>query len=324
MLKGFSAVEVENDRNCAMKKVFHLCHSSKEEVLFRSHDDYNWGFNCYALALYKTESCSLADAHMSNHRHLVVQTDAPERLMRINRLAYTRHMNTKYKRKGPLGESGYFCVEIEGIYHLLAAISYTLRNPLHHGISPTPFAYPHSAANVIFQSQLGKCSDRELLDKRNHHTHVGRNVKIPQNYHMDKSGLFLRNDVTAVQQVELLYGTPRNFLYYMNRPSDDKWIEEQKEDDVSSAPVTIETIEHGVMLTPYNIMLKNEKGRINYKTLTDIQLCEEVDRIVVTQFKTTSIYCLSYSEKQELYHIVKDLYHAGEAQTRRCLAMDYM
>jgi hypothetical protein len=71
-------------------------------------------------------------------------------------------------------------------------------------------------------------------------------------------------------------------------------------------------------------MLKNEKGRNNYKILTDIQLCEEVDRIVVTQFKTTSIYCLSYSEKQELYHIVKDLYHAGEAQARRCLAMDYM
>ena len=45
-----------------MKKVFHLCHSSKEEVLFRNHDDYNWGFNSYALALYKTESCSLADA----------------------------------------------------------------------------------------------------------------------------------------------------------------------------------------------------------------------------------------------------------------------
>lgn len=25
-----------------MKRVYHLCHSSKEEVLFRDHDDYVW------------------------------------------------------------------------------------------------------------------------------------------------------------------------------------------------------------------------------------------------------------------------------------------
>lgn len=324
MLKGFSAVVEENDRNCAMKKVFHLCHSSKEEVLFRNHDDYNWGFNCYALALYKTDSCSLADAHMSNHRHLVAQTDSPERMMWINRLAYTRHMNTKYRRKGPLGESESFCVELEGIYHLLAAISYTLRNALHHGVAPTPFAYPHCAANVIFRSQLGKTSDIELLDDRNCHSHVGRNVNIPENYHMDKSGLFLRHDVTAVQQVELLYGTPRNYLYYMNRPSDDRWVEEQKKDNVCLAPITIETIEQGVMLTPYETMLKNEKGREDYKRLTDIQLCEEIDRMVINMFKAPSVYCLSYSEKQETYHMVKELYHAGDAQVRRCLAMDYM
>ena len=85
-----------------MKKVYHLCHSSKEEVLFRDHEDYIWGFNCYALALHKTGSCSLADAHMSNHRHLIAQTSCPEKLMRLTRLAYTKHFNAKYSRKGPL------------------------------------------------------------------------------------------------------------------------------------------------------------------------------------------------------------------------------
>ena len=110
-----------------MKKVFHLCHSSKEEVLFRNHDDYNWGFNSYALALYKTESCSLADAHMSDHRHLISQTDSPEKMMRINRLSYTRHMNTKYGRRGPLGESESFITELDGLYRLIAALTYTMR-----------------------------------------------------------------------------------------------------------------------------------------------------------------------------------------------------
>lgn len=307
-----------------MKKVFHLCHSSKEEVLFRSHDDYNWGFNCYALALYKTDSCSLADSHMSNHRHYVAQTDAPEKMMRINRLSYTRHMNTKYKRKGPLGESEYFCVELDGLFHLLAAISYTLRNPLHHGVSPTPFAYPYSSANIIFQSQLGKSPHSDILGKRYRHSHIGRNVLLPDNYEMDKSGLILRKNVTAVQQVELLYSSPKSFLYYMNRPSDDKWIEEQKSDNVQLQPITMELIEKGVSLTSPKLMLINEKGRNDYNRISDLKLCEEIDRIIVNQYKVPSVYCLSYSHKQELYHIIKELYKIGEAQARRCLAMDYM
>lgn len=292
--------------------------------MFRNHEDYIWGFNCYALALYKTESCSLADAHMSNHRHLIVQTDAPEKMMRLNRLAYTSHLNTKYKRKGPLGESGYFSIELEGIYHLLAAISYTVRNALHHGVAPTPFAYPHSSANVIFQNQLGKPIDMQLLDKRNQHRYVGRNVDIPDDYEMHKSGLFLRKNVTAVKQVELLYGTPKNYLYYMNRPSDERWIEEQKGDNTFSAPITLDLIEKGVLLTSDDNLLRNERGRSDYKKMTDIELCEEIDRIVVSHFKVPSIYCMSYSNKQELFSMLKESYRANDEQLRRCLAMDYM
>ena len=71
---------------------------------------------------------------MSNHRHLITQTDCPEKVMRLTRLGYTRHMNTKYKRCGPLGESEYFCIELDGIYHQIAAITYAMRNPLHHGV----------------------------------------------------------------------------------------------------------------------------------------------------------------------------------------------
>lgn len=320
-----SEVEEENDICVsAMKKVFHLCHSSKEEVLFRNHEDYNWGFNCYALALYKTDSCSLADAHMSNHRHLIAQTSDPDRLMRINRLAYTRHMNTKYCRRGPLGETHHHTVEIEGSYHLLAAISYTLRNALHHGVAPTPFAYPHCSVNTIFRSQTGRTDDNDILGKRYMHSHVGRNVHMPDGFEMDESGLLLRKNVTAVQQVELLYVTPKNFIFYMNRTSDDRWIEEQKEDNVLSEPITMALIEQGVTLTSPEQMYLNEKGRNNYNRISDISLCEEIDRIVVNQYNTKSVYTMSYSQKQELYHLVKELYRIGDAQARRCLAMDYM
>ena len=307
-----------------MKKVFHLCHSSKEEVLFRNHDDYNWAFNCYALALYKTESCSLADAHMSDHRHLIAQTGAPKKMMRLNRLAYTRHMNTKYCRKGPLGESEYFITELDGFFRILAAITYTMRNALHHGVSPTPFAYPHSSANLIFREELGKLPEVDLLSERNYHAHVGRNVNIPAGFKMDKSGLFLRENITAVKQVELLYGTPKSFLYYMNRVSDEKWLDEQRSENVNSPLITMDLLERGVLLTDPEYFTENERGRKNYKQISDIELCEEIDRLVSDQYKEKSIYTMLYSHKLELYHMIRELYHVNEMKARRCLAMDYI
>lgn len=86
----------------------------------------------------------------------------------------------------------------------------------------------------------------------------------------------------------------------------------------------MELIEKGVSLTSPKQMLINEKGRNDYNRMSDLKLCEEIDRIIVNQYKVTSVYCLSYSHKQELYHIIKELYKIGEAQARRCLAMDYM
>ena len=83
-----------------MNKSYHICLSSKSEVLFRSNEDYYRGFNSYALALLKTNSTSLADAFMSNHFHAVVQTDNIVSVGRAFRLAYTMYFNKKYNRIG--------------------------------------------------------------------------------------------------------------------------------------------------------------------------------------------------------------------------------
>jgi hypothetical protein len=46
-----------------MKKTYHLCLSS-DEVMFRDEEDYNRGFNAFALALYKTDSVGLVESIM--------------------------------------------------------------------------------------------------------------------------------------------------------------------------------------------------------------------------------------------------------------------
>ena len=137
-----------------MKKTYHLCLSAEEEIMFRDLEDYNRGFNCFAISLFHTDSTGLCESFMSTHAHEVVQTSAPSYMMQCFRKSYSMYFNNKYERCGRLGEQRHFCMEIDGYHHLIAAMSYTLRNAVHHGIAPIPYAYPHCSANAIFRKEM--------------------------------------------------------------------------------------------------------------------------------------------------------------------------
>ena len=306
-----------------MKQVLHLCHSSKDEVMCRNANDYIRAFNSFALALAKTDSTSLADAQMSNHRHYIVNTSAPEKLMRLARVSYTKHFNSTYHRKGSLGERDFFSLEIEGLHHLIAAISYVNRNPIHHGVTATPFGYPFSSVNAVFRKDLGRSGGNELLQKKSYHNFTGRNTKIPDRFLMDCRGMILRDCIMDIRQVELIYVTAKGYLYYMNRPTDERWKKEQEEDNNGFPTITPELIEQNTFLTVNSKLLTYEKGRADYKRLSDIELCEEIDSIVISHFKQPSIYMLSYSQRHELYHMIRELYQVSEQQAIRCVALHY-
>ena len=106
-----------------MKKTYHLCLSAGEEALFRDLEDYYKGFNCFALALYKTDSTGLVESFMSTHAHKLVQTHAPKDLMFNFRNPYAKYFNKKYGRSGRLGEGIHFTLEVVGHHHTIAAAS---------------------------------------------------------------------------------------------------------------------------------------------------------------------------------------------------------
>ena len=99
------------------------------------------GFNCLALAVLETESRLLAEGFIPTHTHKLVQTDDYKELMRRERYSYSRYFNAKYSRKGRIGEKEYFRLETEGLFHTQTALSYVIRQGLHHGLANTPFAY---------------------------------------------------------------------------------------------------------------------------------------------------------------------------------------
>ena len=229
-----------------MKKTFHLCLSAGDEVMFRDLEDYYRGFNSFALALYKTDSVGLVESFMATHTHQLIQTCNPNDFMHDFRLSYTMYFNHKYQRKGRLGEEQHFTLDIVGHHHLLAAASYTLRNPVHHGVAPTPYAYRHCSANAIFRREMGKFYDEKLIPAKSYSNYIGKRAEFPSSYKMTESGVFTRESVLDIPQIESRYSTPRAFNYYMGRKSSEEWEAEQKRDDSSLPPINLLSIEHGI------------------------------------------------------------------------------
>lgn len=304
-----------------MKRSFHICLSSDDEVMFRDEEDYDRGFNYFALALHKTNSTGLVESFMSTHVHLLAQCEYPEGLIGAFRMPYTKYFNHKYGRMGRLGEMKCFVLEINGLHHHLAAISYILRNALHHGVVSIPYAYPHSSVNVIFQKEMGKRPIEDLISPSSYYRHIGRRADFPDSYKMGRSGLFLRESVLDIPQVENMFATPRAFDYYMSRKTSEDWVKEQSKDNNGMHPITLETIESNVSMNPVDQMLVNESGRGNYRRITDIELCGIIDKIVREDFGKPSVYFLSPEEKISIANRLHKIHYPTNAQLQRCLVM---
>ncbi len=304
-----------------MKKAYHLCFSAGEEVLFRNLEDYNRGFNCFALALFNTDSTGLVESEMSTHYHQLIQSRHPDEFMHCFRLSYSMYFNRKYHRCGKLGEKNHYTMEVVGYNHMIAAMSYVLRNPLHHGVAPIPYAYPYSSVNSIFMAEMGKVPDKRMLDRRYYHRFISRSSQIPDKYVMNESGVFLRESVLDIPQVENLFVSPRSFNWHMTRKSSEEWESEQGKDNNGLPPINLSVIERGISMNTSGEMLINEVGRSNYRRPSDMDICAEIDSNILPRYSKVSVYQLSRPEKQQIAEYLYKTLHISEIQIRRCLVM---
>ena len=302
-----------------MKKLYHFCISAGNEVMFRSEMDYIRGFNSFAVALARTGSIGLVESFMSTHFHGCVVTDNIGKLIYHHRASYSRYFNNKYFRHGPLGEQVPFFIEVVGVFHRLAALSYTLRNALHHGVSPTPFAYPFNSSNAIFRTELGKPQVTDLLPRNKFYHTLPDKAEIPEHYKMDKSGLLLRESVLDVRQVEYFYNTPRNYLFYMNRLSGEEWEKEQMKEE--GEIFTLETIESGVRMNDISSMLRSEHGRENYGIMSDLQLCKLIDEHILPEYGVQSVYQLDSRYRKDIANGLWQKYRLSRDKIERCLVL---
>lgn len=168
---------------------------------------------------------------------------------------------------------------------------------------------------------MGKWTEERLLPHKLYYKHLGKTAEYPDRYKMTESGVFLRESVLDIPQVENLFVTPRMFNFYMSRKSSEEWEAEQKKDQNNALPINIASIESGVKTEPVEKLLIFENGKADYRKISDIDLCTEIDKNILPRYGKTSVYHLSTAEKQDFAEHLYRERHISEAQIRRCLAL---
>lgn len=291
--------------------------------MYRSEADLNMGFNCLAIAVLETESRLLAEGFLSTHNHSLVQTDNEKELGFRSRYAYSRYFNSKYKRRGRLGEKDFFILEITGLHHMMAALDYVNRQGLHHGLGTTPFDYTHCSANSFFRKELGKDVEPRLIADSKRNRYLPSNIRLPAGYRMSESGLLLREDIIDVAYVRQLYISPRSFLLHMNRISDSRDEEEQKKEN-ATPPVTLSSIESGVPDFDVAVARNCEFGKVDRTRMTDIELCTLIDSRIIPDGKgeRTTVYDLTPAQRAKIYEWLSKENRRGRYDRKKCILGD--
>ena len=289
--------------------------------MFRTDSDYIRGINCLCIAAYRTNSDLLAYAFMSNHVHLCTRTENPSLLMRHYRYMYSRYFNAKYQRSGRLGEKHHFELELDGLHHILTAIAYILRNPMHHGVTATPLGYKYSSVSAVFSKELGRDISHEQMESKSHYLFLPGKVNLPAGFRILTCGMIAPDSVIDVKSVEFLFTSARTYLYYLNRLSGEKWEREQSRDDNGAAPITLSDIEQGILGMDIKTALANEHGRADYNAMTDTEICELADKLAKERYDVPSVYGLDEAAASTLADEINRMHHLPKSRLIRSLAL---
>lgn len=261
----------------------------------------------------------LAYCLMSNHIHICIRGSNLKKFTKAFRYSYTRYFNSKYNRRGRLGERNFFKLEIRGLAHLLAAIAYILRNPLHHGICKSPFEYEFSSVNAVFAKELGHLRAAQENRSKLPFCQLPSRHKLPSHVVTAYNGVPLASSIIDVNDIEHQFSTVRTYLYFMNRLSGESWEKEQETDKNGLPPVRLYDIEAGVSGTDITHMLSNENGRNSTKQINDISLCGLIDDIITQLYKDETPYTLSGKKLNRVADILRSRHFVSEDQLSRCL-----
>lgn len=304
-----------------MKESYHICFTSHNEVMFRDEEDHGMMLNMMALRAFATETEILVDAEMSTHVHQNVFTNRPMEYASALRMSYTKYFNLKYGRQGRMGEKYTFLLKVNGHNHQMVLQNYVLRNGLHHQAAATALGYKYCAVREVFAEDIGLSNEVAApLSRQDIALYLPRHSEFPDEFQMSADGIFLRRSFMEIRRAEQFYGTPRNFLFQMNRLTDEDWKRDQ-EQDRTDKPLTLDMLEPGYE-NDIGQLLRNETGRnFNRNRLQDIDVCRLIDHGIIPGYGVKSVYQLTNTQRQRIALQLQKEFHLPVAQIQRCLVL---
>ncbi len=309
-----------------MKRLYHVCFTSKNEVCCRSVEDYRTMISRIGQSAVVNDAHVWAYAVMSNHVHIVVQSNGSDNVgsfVKTIRSSYNQSFNRKYLRNGKLGEEGFFRTLLQGRQHIIDALTYVMQNPWHHRIVENPFDYPFSSMCLYFKNGGYGLSPNIKYDKEPLKCKrlVSKYISLPKSLTYDRSGMIEPISFVETSFVESMFGSYNAFQYLTHRKNYSEWKNEQILEASEEPIVNLLSIEPFLNREDIKMIESNGNKWMKERTLTDIEICKLVDNHYVPKFKKNSYVELGIKERD---YIMKDLlvrypYNVSESQVRRCI-----
>ncbi len=262
----------------------------------------------------------LAYAVMSNHVHLIVQTEKESAFIKTLRSSYTQSFNHIYGRHGALGDMGYFALELDGIRHQQDALTYVLQNPWHHQVTDNPFDYPYSTMSLYFRrNNLETPPSSTDMDKTK--TLLNRNVIIDAPIKYSPSGMIIPESFVQTRMVENIFGTYTAFHMLTHRKNYKEWKERQQQESKTSPLVNLHSIEPTLAREQIKDIEENPyRWRRGFR-ITDMDLCNLIDGQILRKYKCESYTQLMPKDKKSIIEelLAQYPYKVTEEQIHRCL-----
>ncbi len=303
-----------------MKRLMHLCLTSKHEVLCRCPRDYKMMISRIAQSAVYNDTGILAYAVMSNHVHIIVETEKEAAFIRTLRSSYAQSFNHIYKRNGKLGDKGFYRLELEGIQHQQDAITYVLQNPWHHKVTDNPFDYPYSSMNFYYRrnhlEQPLHSADRDKNKRL-----LNRNVNINAPVEYGPSGMIVPESFIQLRMVENIFGTYTSFHMLTHRKNYKEWKDRQQQESQSAPTVNLQSVEPLLARDHIRAIEENPYRWRKGKNFTDDDLCHIIDGEILSKYKCETYTQLHPRDKKSIIGalLAKYPYKVTEEQLIRCL-----
>ena len=198
------------------REYYHVCSEGLEKrMIFRNRREFIMGMNFVALCNLKYDVRTLCFCLMGNHFHFILCGSYEECWKFAGEYKRMCAMMMKRTQECDAGmkDVELQIKEIKDMGYLENAIAYVLRNPVVAGFRLMPLQYEWSSGDMYFRkSYIASGRRADSFSVKELSRLINSNIKIPEHYIIDESGIISPLNYIDYKTVEEIYRHPSRLM----------------------------------------------------------------------------------------------------------------